>query len=171
MACIPRAYCVPKCEKPLTCWCCEHSFSVFALSYADGVTIDTSTSDSETISRTTHQQQDEVIRQGNRQKAQQQKAPASADGQGSLSVDDHQTANELADRQTGPVTGDAQGAAAQAQRQQSLSKAQDQEAEKAAAREDSVQRTQAVVSPFTKATVHRQIGDYARSLLLWCNHA
>ena len=141
------------------------------MSCADGLTTDTSTSDSETISRTTHQQQDEAIRQGNRQKAQQQKAPASADGQGRLSVNDHQRANELADRQTGPVTGEAQGAAGEAQRQQSLSKAQDQEADKAAAREDSMQRTQAVVSPFTKATVHRQIGEYAYSLVLCCNHA
>lgn len=127
--------------------------------FADGITTDTSTSDADTIARTTHQEQDEAIRQGNRQKAQQQKAPASANGQGSLSTADHQRAADLADRQTGPVTGEPQGAAAEANRQESLSRAQEQEAEKAAKREDSVQRTQAVVSPFTKATVHRQIGE------------
>ena len=126
--------------------------------HAGSLTTDTSASDSETIARTTHQQQDEIIRQGNRQKAQQQKAPSSDNGQGSLSVSDLQRANELADRQAGTVAGEAQGATAKAQRQQSLDKAQDQEAEKAALREESLQRTQAVVSPFTKATVHRQIG-------------
>lgn len=86
-------------------------------------------------------------------------------------MNDHQRATELADSQTGPVTGEAQGVAGEAQRQQSLSKAHDQEAGKAAAREDSVQRAQAVVSPFTKATVHRQIGDYAYSLMLCCHQA
>lgn len=134
-----------------------------ATSYAGGLTTDTAVSDSETISRTTHQQQDEIIRQGNRQKAQQQKAPSSDNGQGSLSLSDLQRANELADRQAGPVAGEAQGATAEAQRQQSLDKAQDQEADKAALRGDSLQRTQAVVSPFTKATVHRQIGKCLRT--------
>ncbi|KAL3160178.1 hypothetical protein ABBQ32_010944 [Trebouxia sp. C0010 RCD-2024] len=125
----------------------------------DGVTSDTSVSDSETIARTTHQQQDEAIRQGNRQKAQQQRAAASTNGQGSLSVSDHQRAAELADRQTGPVTGEAEGETAEAERQRRLSQAQNEEDERAALREDSVQRAQAVVSPFTKATVHRQIGS------------
>ena len=122
------------------------------------MTTDPATSDSETIARTTHQEQDEAIRQGNRQKAQQQKAPASANGQSSLLAADHQRAADLANRQTGPVTGESQGAAEEANREESLSRAQEQEAEKAAKREDSMQRTQAVVSPFTKATVHRQIG-------------
>ena len=127
--------------------------------YADGVTSDTSVSDSETIARTTHLQQDEAIRQGNRQKAQQQKAAASTNGQNGLSVSDHQRAAELADRQTGPVTGEVEGETAEAQRQKLLSQARDEEAERAALREESVQRAQAVVSPFTKATVHRQIGE------------
>lgn len=134
------------------------------LTHADGVTSDTSVSDSETIARTTHLQQDEAIRQGNRQKAQQQRAAASTNGQGSsLSMADHQRAAELADRQTGPVAGEAEGEIAEAERQRALSQVQNEEAERAALREDSVQRAQAVVSPFTKATVHRQIGEHTHT--------
>lgn len=140
-------------------------FSLCALLCTDGVTTDPSLSDSETIARTTHQQQDEAIRQGNRQKAQQQKAPTPPNGQASLSVSDYQKAAELADRQTGPVTGEAEGAAAEAQRQKRLSQAQDEETERAALREDSVQRAQPIVSPFTKATVHRQIGEHLSAIL------
>ena len=129
------------------------------------MTADTSTSDSETIARSAHLEQDEAIRQDNRRKAQQQREPASVIGQASLSATDHQRATDLADKQAGPATGEAQGALGEAERQQGVSKAQGQEAEKAAKREDSVQRTQAVVSPFTKATVHRQIG-----VVLQLNH-
>lgn len=90
--------------------------------------------------RSAHLQQDEVIRQDNRQKAQQQKAA------------------DAPAEQASPITAQLQRETDEANRQDSLHKAQEQKASDEASREESLQRAQAVVSPFTRATVHRQIG-------------
>ena len=94
--------------------------------------------------RTAHLEQDEAIRQDNRQKAQQQKA----------------TTRQVSgpNGQASPIVAELQRESDEANRQDSLQKAQEQKAQDEASREESLQRAQAVVSPFTRATVHRQIG-------------
>lgn len=107
----------------------------------DGLSPASSASESDTVLRSSHLQQDEVIRQGNRQKAQQQKAA------------------DAPDEQASPITAKLQRETDEANRQDSLQQAQEQKANAEASREESLQRAQAVVSPFTRATVHRQIGS------------
>lgn len=97
--------------------------------------------------RTAHLEQDEAIRQDNRQKAQQQKATIGLGGQGSGP-----------NGQASPIVAELQRESDEANRQDSLQKAQEQKVQDEASREESLQRAQAVVSPFTRATVHRQIG-------------
>ena len=101
---------------------------------ADGLTSQGATDEADNVLRTAHLQQDEVIRQDNRQAAQQKKANASLGG------------SQL------------EGQSAEAKGQDSLQKAQEQKEHEEASRQESVARAQAVVSPFTRATVHRQIG-------------
>lgn len=100
-----------------------------------------STDESDTVLRSAHLEQDEVIRQENRQKAQQQKAPLGTDAQGSQ------------------LKAELQRASDETTRQDALQLAQEQQANEKASRQESVERAQAVVSPFTRATVHRQIGS------------
>jgi len=96
------------------------------------------------VLRTAHLEQDEAIRQDNRQKAQQQKATT-----GQVSGPHGQAS---------PLVAELQRESDEANRQDSLQKAQEQKAQDEGSREESLQRAQAVVSPFTRATVHRQIG-------------
>ncbi|KAL0051688.1 hypothetical protein WJX82_000278 [Trebouxia sp. C0006] len=111
----------------------------------DGLSPESSTSESDTVLRTAHLEQDEAIRQDNRQKAQQQKA----------------TTRQVSgpNGQASPIVAELQRESDEANRQDSLQKAQEQKAQDEASREESLQRAQAVVSPFTRATVHRQIGS------------
>jgi len=99
------------------------------------------------VLRTAHLEQDEAIRQDNRQKAQQQKAITGLSGQVSGP-----------NGQASPIVAELQRESVEANRQDSIQKAQEQKAQDEANREESLQRAQAVVSPFTRATVHRQIG-------------
>ena len=111
------------------------------LCYADGLSPE-STDESDTVLRSAHLEQDEVIRQENRQKTQQQKAPQGTDAQGSQ------------------LKAELQRASDETTRQDALRLAQEQQATEKASRQESVERAQAVVSPFTRATVHRQIGNH-----------
>jgi len=99
------------------------------------------------VLRSEHLEQDEAIRQDNRQKAQQQKATTGLSGQVSGP-----------NGQASPIVAELQRESDEADRQDNLQKAQEQKAQDEASREESLQRAQAVVSPFTRATVHRQIG-------------
>jgi len=99
------------------------------------------------VLRSAHLEQDEAIRQDNRQKAQQQKANTGLNGQVSGP-----------NGQASPIVAELQRESDEANKQDSLQKAQEQKAQDEASREESLQRAQAVVSPFTRATVHRQIG-------------
>lgn len=115
--------------------------------HADGLSPESSTSESDTVLRSAHLEQDEALRQDNRQKAQQQKATTGLSGQVSGP-----------NGQASPIVAELQRESDEANRQDSLQKAQEQKAQDEASREESLQRAQAVVSPFTRATVHRQIG-------------
>jgi hypothetical protein len=74
--------------------------------HADGLTPEYSTSESDTVLRSAHLEQDEAIRQDNRQKAQQQKATtgysgqvSGPNGQASPIVAELQRENDEANRQ------------------------------------------------------------------------
>ena len=139
-----------------------------------------STSEADTIARSAHLEQDEAIRQHNREKATQQKASGTptrqVNGQLSPSGTPLQKAHKAADGQrtleqapqhlqqqesNGFQTLEQPLVGQEANRQEPLEQVQqqmEQMEQKEANRQESVQKAQAVVSPFTRATVHRQIG-------------
>lgn len=147
----------------------------------DGLKPEPSTSEADTIARSAHLQQDEAIRQHNRQKATQQKAAGTIngqlDGQPNPSDTPLQKAQKAANGQetleqaqqqsqqpesTSFQTLEQPLVGQEGTRQETLEQAQqqmEQMEQKEVNRQESVQKAQAVVSPFTRATVHRQIGS------------